>query len=502
MFLAAITVPTSLPTIGLASFLHVVFSCGVAFHCLRKPREPRSLLVWLFIVFSFPFLGAALYLMFGINRAPSKAWAKAASDKQLAIPGEAAAPVPPRIYWNTIQPGRLASSSLPASLQSLDATLDRLYADFPLLGGNAVIPYFDAADAIEAMLAAIAEARHHIHLQTYIIGADATGRRVMDLLKQKASEGVNVRFMYDAFGSTPARWRRFFAPYAGIPNLHIYGFTQVNLLKRQFQINLRNHRKILVIDGTTAFTGGTNLHDVYAPSRGPAAIKDVHFRLHGPAVLQLQYTFLCDWFYMSHEESHALLTRENFPLSTALHGGCALRVLNGSAGEFPRRYEDAVFAAVSSAWQRVWIATPYFIPTDEMLRVLRNAALRGVDVRILLPGRNNHGYVKAASRASYDELLRTGVRIFERRPPFSHVKLLLADDQTVLFGSANVDTRSLRLNYETNCLVFDPTLATETAAFLSTEFAQSDEFNLDTWLRRPLYRQMLENFCTLFNPVL
>ena len=484
-------------TFTVATALYLLMTVSVALHCLRQPREPRSLLLWLFIVFYFPFLGSLLYLLFGIHTVPTKAWHKTASDKQLDLPGDAdPAPRPPRIYREKIVP--LDSASLPPEHQSLDTLLQRLYPDFPLLAGNLVTPLLDPAHALDAMRDAIRDARHHIHLQTYILGDDAIGHGFIELLEQKARSGVTVRILYDAFGSTRARLRRFFALSTHAPNFHIHSFTQVNLLKRQFQVNLRNHRKILVIDGRTAFTGGINLHDAYDP---PASIRDVHFAISGPAVLQLQYTFLCDWFFMADDPASTLLTPALFPLPFA-SGPVLLRTLNTGSAEFPRRYEDAVFALLTRAATRLWLATPYFIPTDEMQRALRNAAFRGLDVRILVPGHNDHAYVQHASRSSYAELLSAGVRIFERNPPFSHAKLLLADSAHLLFGSANFDTRSFRLNYETNCLAFDPALANTLDTFFQNEFKESQEIHPAAWQRRPRLQRMLENFCTLFNPAL
>ncbi|MCL1887509.1 MAG: phospholipase D-like domain-containing protein [Kiritimatiellaeota bacterium] len=481
---------------SVATALHLLAAVSVALHCLRRPREPRSLLLWLFVVLSFPFVGGLLYLMFGINNVPSKAWDKAVSDRRLDPGRPGPAPRPPRIYSEKAVPA--ANTALPAALQPLNSLLEHLYPDFPLLPGNRVTPLLEPPRALEAMLDAIRGARHHVHLQTYILGDDPVGRRFMALLEEKARAGVNVRVLFDAFGSARARARRLLALTGRAPNLRVIPFTQVNPLRRQFQVNLRNHRKILVVDGRSAFTGGVNLHNAYGP---PASVRDAHFALSGPVVLQLQYTFLCDWFYMSGEPAPALLSPAHFPLPHA--GGPAFaRVLNAGSAEFPRRYEDALFALSAASARRLWIATPYFIPTDEMLRALRNAALRGIDVRVLVPGKNNHLYVQCASRASYAELLSAGARVFERNPPFTHAKLLLSDNAAVLFGSANLDTRSLRLNYETSCLAFDPALAAAIEGYFNAEFHDAREILPDAWQRRPLRQRMLENFCTLFNPVL
>lgn len=355
------------------------------------------------------------------------------------------------------------------------------------------------------MLSAIGEARHHIHVQTFILGADEIGRQMLDALAERARSGVRVRVLYDRFGSVRAglvgafnRWRR-------VPNMTIVGYTQANPLKRQLQVNLRNHRKIMVVDGRVAFTGGLNIRRDHVNTPGSPAIRDYQFAVRGPLIHELQYTFLRDWYFMAGEPAERLLAGEYFPAGVAGEspGGVAGRVINGG----PTMEEndtlcDSFFAAVTAARSQVLVVTPYFVPPESLLRALRAAALRGVEVKILLSSVCNHRSVAFAARSFYLPLLLAGVRIFERRPPFIHAKAMVVDDMISIFGSANLDERSLKLNYESNVAVTDAGFAARLKRIVLHDFSLAAEVRLDEWRRRPWSRQMIENFFALMSPVL
>lgn len=476
----------------------------VVFHCLRRPRDPRSALLWIFVSFAFPFFGFLLFVIFGINRIPAKRWKKKVSDRAFwdALSGGRAteADTQPIAYWRG-----LARAPQPVLADAFDRqlnqVLDRCSMRNPLLGGNDVMPLVDGTAAYPEMLAAIRGATHHIHLQSYIIAPDAVGRAFMEALCARARAGVRVRILYDAYGSRTARLRGFFRRYQHVPNLSVVGFTQANILKRQFQLNLRNHRKIMVVDGTTAFVGGMNLSAGNLGVGGTArAIHDLHFRVRGPAVVELQYTFLRDWYYMTDEDADVLLSRAAFP-ATPPAGRMALRVMNAGP-TVPEVIDDAFFNLICGAKDQILLLTPYFIPPEELLSALRSAALRGVDVKIILPAHGNQPIAHYAARTAFEYLLTAGVRIFERKPPFAHTKLLVADGRIVMLGSANFDNRSIHLNYETSVLVFDESFAQTMKAIVYEDLVQSVEVALATWQRRTTWPRLRENFCALFAPVL
>jgi len=493
-----------LHTLECGLWVHASVFLAVALHCLIRPRDPRSTLAWLFAVWIIPVPGAILYLLFGINRVKEKGWQKHESDqsfhsnRDLREQEES-----PLAHWRGLRDALLTQPA-DEGARELNSFLNRLAPNHPLLGGNSVRMLVDAREAFPDIFSAIRNARHHIHLQSYIIGADRTGRELMDALAERAAAGVEVRVLYDEYGSAHASMHGFFRRYARRePRLHIVGFTQATLHKPQeFQINLRNHRKVIVIDGLLGYTGGMNFYDVYQPQDHAAPTHDYHFRIEGPAVLELQYSFLRDWYYMTDEAPERLLAPEYFPHQTTAVGQTSLRLLNnGPTAAESDTLLDALFEAITGARHQVLIVTPYFVPPPDIQRALRCAALRGVDVKVLVPSINNHVYVGYASKALYDGLLATGVRIFEQPPPFSHAKALLVDNCIAFIGSANMDARSLRLNYESSLVVLDERFGSQLKRVMDNDLALGHEIQLANWRLRPLRQRLIENFCSLMSPV-
>lgn len=482
--------------------LHLTTFLLVCYSCLKTRREAAATLLWIFVAWSFPIIGPLFYLFFGINRVPRKALRKHKTDRQLQAERQAREDISlPASFLHS------ARESLSANLETedrlyLNRTFDRILPESPLLGGNCVTPLVDGDQAYPIMLKAIGNARHHIHVQTFIMGNDEIGRQFLDLLADKAKSGVTVRFLYDRFGSTAAVLGGLFARYRQTPNMSICGWTQANLLKRQFQINLRNHRKIMVIDGTTAFAGGINLRNDNISGLSSPAIRDYHFMIQGPVVQELQYSFLSDWYFITEENPRTLLQPDHF-LRQSSSGTALARVVN--SGPTPDEMEaiaKVFFECINWARRELLVVTPYFAPSMDILQSFKSAAMRGMDIRLLVPGENNHIYTGLAGRALYEELMASGVRIFERKPPFMHAKAMIADGKVALVGSANLDMRSLRLNYESNLLVFDNEFIRRLRAIVLDDFANSNEIDLSKWRRRPLWQNMLENICYLMMPVL
>jgi cardiolipin synthase len=485
--------------VGLGTLAHVVLFCGIALHCLTHPRDSRSTILWLFTVWAFPFVGAMLYAAFGVLRVPRKAWHKHRSDRQF---GEARTErereSQPLAYWRSL---RAAHASQPECAETFNRVLDRITPDHPLLSGNAVELLLDGTETYPAMREAIRGAKHHIHLMAYIIGADTAARELLDACAERAAAGVKVRVMYDEFGSAEARLRKFFRRYRWVPNFRIVGFTQVNLLKRQIQVNLRNHRKIAVVDGSVAFTGGVNLHNGHLPIDGQLKVRDFHFRVRGPLVNELQYTFLRDWYYMTDEDPDELLSEAYFGRHLAA-GPITARIVNSGPSSAPNSLDDVFFNALSEARRDVVATTPYLVLTEPLMEAMRMASMRGVTVRLIVPGNNNHISVKYASRSQYASLLTAGVRIFERHGPLLHAKAMVIDGALSIIGSANLDVRSLRLNYETVIVSYDATLAGRLLQEVQVDLAESEEVDLNIWSRRPWSQRVLENAFALISPIL
>ncbi|NLG35443.1 MAG: cardiolipin synthase [Lentisphaerae bacterium] len=489
------------PWLSWGAALHLTLFLAVVVHVLRHRRRADSTLLWLFVTWSLPVAGALLYAMFGVDRVPKVRWHRSI-QRRVRMDGArqaATEEVLPEAYWQSM--GGAPSTPEDEWTRALDRPMAAMIESFPLLGGNRVVPLLTGDEAFPKMLKAIRHARHHLHLQSFIIGNDDVGREFMEAVAERARAGVRVRVLYDRFGSSHALWGGLFRHYRGIPNLTIAGWTQSNLFRRQLHLNLRNHRKVLIADGAVGFTGGVNLNG-YSRTRGDRpAIQDYHFELRGPIVQELQYTFLRDWHVMTEEATEQLLSTEHFRRQP--EAGTALaRVVNSGPSSDLQVTVDMFFNAVNAARKQVFIITPYFLPSEDLLRALRLAALRGVRVYLVVPEKSNHWYTTWAARAMYEDLLESGVRIFERRPPFIHAKAMTVDDRMAIVGSSNWDYRSLYSNYETSLAVYDPQFVMHLKLLMIEDLNESRELDLVTFKNRPVAHRYLENACGLFAPLL
>lgn len=345
------------------------------------------------------------------------------------------------------------------------------------------------------MLVAIRRARETINLSSYIFDADGIGAEFVEQLTESARRGVEVRVILDALGEKYSRIS---------PRVAFRG-TPVKLvrylpLRQGAYINLRNHRKLLIVDGEEAFTGGMNIRSRHLNASESAidSIHDVQFSVKGPVVADLQGTFLGDWYFVTGEKLH---NRCFFPVIEPQGNALACCVADGPDREF-RKIEQIIKGALSCAKNKVYIMTPYFVPDREMISSLVTAALRGVDIRIILPGHNNLPFVDWASRALLWELQINGIRIFYQPPPFVHTKLLLVDNVWSFIGSANLDARSLRLNFELNLSVFDSDLSSSINRLFERALAGSREMTVEEIEKYPLMVKLRNNIARLFSPYL
>ena len=309
-----------------------------------------------------------------------------------------------------------------------------------------------------------------------------------------------MNILFDRFGSLKSCWFLLRCRSGNLPNFKIRPFSHASLLT-PWRIQLRNHRKLLIVDGVTAFTGGLNISQENIRTADHLGIHDFHCRVHGPIVGELQYSFLCDWLYASKSPPDHLFLREYFPLPERC-GNDTVRLIASGHGYFFEGTESVFFTAASTAKKSLWIVTPYFVPTHAFSKALRMAAARGVDVRIIIPAINNHWYVKMASSSFYGPLLADGVRIFERSEVFSHAKAMLVDDQWSFLGSSNCDIRSFRLNFELDLLTESGDFPAVLRKQLQAELRKSVEVLPEVFSRRSLFRKLAESVCALMSPVL
>ena len=489
------------PWLSWGAAIHLLLFTAVVLHVLRHRRRADSTLLWLFITWSLPMVGALLYAMFGVDRVPKERWHRSV-QRHVRLEGARQAlteEVLPEAYWRSV--GGAPTTPKDEWERELDRPLAALSETFPLLDGNRILPLLTGDAAFPSMLATIRSAQHHIHLQSFIIGNDAVGREFMEAVAERARAGVRVRVLYDRFGSSHALWGGLFRNYHRVQNLSIAGWTQSNVFRKQMHLNLRNHRKVLVVDGQVAFMGGVNLNEYSRSHDGLPAIQDYHFQLNGPIVQELQYSFLRDWHVMTEEDPVQLLSAQHFR-RLAPEGAALARLINSGPSSDLRVGVDVFFNAVNAARKQVFIITPYFLPSEDLLRALRMAALRGVRVYVVVPEKSNHWYTTWAGRAMYEDLLESGVRIFERAPPFIHAKAMTVDDRMAIVGSSNWDIRSLYSNYETSLAVYDTQFVMHLKLMMSEDLHASREVNLALFKNRPVLHRYLENACGLLSPLL
>lgn len=498
---AAITLNWS--WLSFSTALHMLLFLLVTYHCLKERREATSALLWIFVAWSFPVIGPIFYLSFGINRVSTKGWLKKRADQRLLGQRQQIEQndSPQMTYWRAVHDNSTTEPNTEFA-RELNAAMSAVLTDYPLLGGNDIKLLINGDEAYPEMLEAIAQAKDHIHLQSFIIHNDLIGRRFLNSLAEKASQGVKVRLLYDRFGSTHGVLTGFFHKYKRIENFEVVGWTQANPVKRQFQLNLRNHRKVLIIDGQEAFTGGINISKRNITRENSPPIQDYHFRVRGPIVQEMQFAFLGDWHFMTSQDPDFLLAQRYFPRVNT-RGPALVRLVNGGPSTSEKNIiSDVYFTCIVSAEEDIVAATPYLVPTVDLLQAFRAAALRGVRVRLVVPEKNNHSYAGLAGQARYETLLEAGVEIYERNPPFMHAKALVIDNSFTLVGTANFDERSLRLNYETNLAVHASDLAAEVKRAVLAEIEVSHRINLAEWRSRPFRQRILENFCNLMTPIL
>lgn len=459
---------------------HLALALFTAGHALLHKRDPRAAWGWIAVCWLFPIAGAALYYLLGVNRVETKALR--VFGKELPIQFQASPDPPPRI------PG-----TDPVEVREL-VRLGWAMSARRLVAGNTIEPLHNGDQAYPAMLEAIAAARKTVHLSSYIFRGDAAGKRFAVALAAAQSRGVQVRVLLDGLGdfSYHPRGSRLLRRHGLEPAL----FLPLRIWPPMLHANLRNHRKLLIVDGRLAFTGGMNIQQGHVPGPdGAPEITDLHFRVEGPLARQMDEVFLADWAFASGEE-----TPEVKPCGDS--GDHVSRVITEGPNEDLDRLVMVLIGALASAHERAWIMTPYFLPPAPLASALQAAALRGVDVSIIIPAHNDQPWMQWAAQHSLRHLLQRQVKVYLRPGPFAHTKLILMDDWYVQFGSANLDTRSLRLNFELMVESYGRPLARQLAQHFSEVRAASHPVTEEELARRRFPARLRDALCWLFSPYL
>ncbi len=462
-----------------------VFSILSAGNALLRKRDPRAALGWIVTCLALPGLGAVFYWLFGVNRIRKKAL-------ELQRQGQG-------MHWLHVEqhprscdlPHFPTGSTSKALIELSDSVTRR-----PLTCGNKIDIYHNGDEAYPAMLEAIEAAEQGIYLASYIMTPDRIGKQFAAALITAAERGVDVRVMVDAVGELYSI-RKIHRLFRGtkVKTSHFMPLS----LAHSLYFNLRNHRKILVVDHSTCFTGGMNIRErhMVKDNTSPHRVVDVHFRFKGPICGQLRDAFMEDWHYATNEQRKP----KEWPVSPEFGTACC-RGITAGPNEPHENLNWILIGALSCAKSHVRIMTPYFVPNRAQLAAINTAALRGVRVDILLPKENNLPFVGWAANAYLFEVLEYHNNVYFQPPPFVHSKLMMVDDEYALVGSANFDPRSLRLNFEFNVEIYDK----KTISDLITHFdhcrENSRQITLEDVDQRSLPVRLRDSFCKLFSPYL
>jgi len=467
---------------------------------LERRGRPTAAAIWLLLFLFVPFVG--VFLWWSLGRLYMQRRRRRRRRAKADVVGRLAAVRKAMTETQLTGPHAALSdrSTREQARHLLFSESDRVFAS---RRGNRVRVFVDAAEAYPAFLAAIDAARDHIHFHFYIYRDDETGRLFRDALVAAARRGVSVRVLVDAVGGAPV-CGEFMEPLRAAGG-HFEAFSPVRFLRRRLILNFRNHRKILIVDGRTAFTGGINIGDEYTRDWHDLAIQ-----LDGPVVDQLQEVFAEDWFFASgyslasqryfgcHERAGDLELEGMRPVSH----DARCRVI-ASGPDTPKNATfEIFFHGCTTAVRRIWIMTPYLIPDHAMLVALTSAAQRDVDVRLLVPRRSDVPFVQLACRSYYSELLAAGVKIFEYEPAVLHAKLLLFDDDWCMIGSANVDIRSFRLNFEASVFLEGEMLAAHLADLFVRDQKNAVQVTTDAVACIDRLTQIKQAAAHLFSPML
>ncbi len=471
-----------------SSITSIVHFLGIicAAHAVMHVRSSRGAIAWTISLLTFPWVALPLYLTFGRRR--FYGYREAVQ----------------RAYWkhrrkvhDVYQELDRYQVPLMDSLSGFQAVIDRC-VPISFLRGNQIQLLVDGDEAYQVMMEAIQQARSYILLQVYIVHDDAMGNQLRRMLIEKAQQGVKIFLLYDGIGSQdlPRQYKQSLQN-AGVS---VEVFKSSKGIRKAFQLNFRNHRKILIVDGEVGFTGGFNVGDEYLgknPRLSPW--RDTGVRLQGPIVQTLQAVFLNDWQWV-----HGQVPIVNWAVTAAdpsSDAAIACVFPTGPANDLSS-CKLAFVSAINQAKERLWIASPYFVPDDAVMTALQIAAMRGVDVRILLPNHPDHRLVYICSFSYYTEMLSAGVKIYRYIPGFMHQKVILIDDTLAGVGTVNLDNRSFSLNFEVTVWVQQAAFIQEIAAMFRDDFTVARLVRRQEYEDRSLIFRLSSRIARLFAAIL
>lgn len=455
-------------------------------------RDATSTWAWLLVLFFIPIFGFIIYLMFG-RRLREKHLFRWEGRNKIGID-----------QLINYQMSAIENNTFEFRKDELEKYKDMIYLhlrnnDAVLTQDNAMEVFNDGTDKFEALIADLEQATNHIHIQYYIFRLDHLGKRILDVLERKAKEGVEVRLLFDDMGSRGLYKRHFnqLIRYGG----KVEAFFPSILPLINTRLNYRNHRKIVVIDGSAAYIGGFNVGDEYlGKAKKFGYWRDTHLRIEGSAVHPIQTRFLLDWNQASAEKD--IEYNEQYFPAIPRKGDISMQIVSSGPDSEWEQIKDGYLKMIFRAKKYIYIQTPYFIPDISFLDALRIACLSGVDVRIMIPNKPDHVFVYWATYSNVGHLLKAGAKIYIYDNGFLHAKQIVIDDEVATVGTANIDVRSFKLNFEVNAFIYDPTAAHQLAELFEQDLLVSRELTLENYQQRSFGIRLKESMAHLISPIL
>lgn len=472
------------------TILNIFLAMAIIF---LERRNISSTWAWVMVLFFIPVVGFVLYLILG------QKFKKRKLTKLLGI-------TPSMINDLVIEQNRqLHSGELDFAGPEVDQYADlitmNLTTGYSLFTSrNDLDIYTDGNEKFDALIQDIEQAQHHVHLVYYIVRDDELGRRLMRALTKKAREGIEVRFLYDHIGSHNLP-KKFFMEFRAAGGMEAAFFpSRIPFLN--VKINFRNHRKLVIVDGHIGYIGGFNIGDEYLGlNKHFGKWRDTHLRIRGDAVLQMQAQFMMDWNIAAHNKvSFDPLYYRTMPESHSEHIGIQV-VASGPDSEF-QEIKNSYIKMIYAAKQTVFLQTPYFVPDSSLLSALRTAALSGKDVRLMVPSKPDHFFVFWATQSYLEDLLSCGIKIYLYEAGFLHAKTLVVDGMVASVGTANLDIRSFKLNFEMNAFIYNRKVAARLETIFYEDVKASHLMTLEEYQHRPLFNRFKESISRLLSPIL
>jgi cardiolipin synthase len=444
-------------------------------------RNPVKTIAWMLVLIFLPFVGLIFYFFFGRSRRRERIISRKSFNRLLKKP--------------MAEYQSQAKIELPQPYMRLSRLFEHTNQSL-LFDGNSTEIYTDGYTKLHSLIRALSSAREHIHMEYYIMEDDAVGRLVRDVLIDKAREGVEVRLICDDVGC----WH---VPTVFFEEMRMAGIEVRHFLKVRFpaftgRMNYRNHRKIVVIDGKTGFVGGMNLAERYLRGVEWGVWRDTHIKVTGRAVHGLQTAFLLDWYFVD----RTLITSSRYFPRIVNKGGTLMQIVTSDPVGPWKEIMQGLVMAVTGAGRYFYIQTPYFLPTEQLMFALQNAALSGVDVRLMLPARADSKLIQLASSSYLADILGSGVKVYLYNKGFLHSKLIVSDDMLSSVGSTNMDFRSFEHNFEVNAFIYDADTAARMKEIFLSDQRECTQINLKGWEKRSRRQKAVESAVRLLAPLL